>query len=183
MRFSTGCLVQETSRDDQSLSNPDVGTFVRQGPRNIGDPAERFHGYLEDWILQQRAKHGADAAKEKLRAYLDGVVDSIRVMGEFGPAGLGALQLVIAMVQTDVLSVQCPTCGAEIGDLCWSNTRPGGKLKSGAHHDRLRAAHGEYVPQSLDGWLGSRRQQVSAETTARADRAKSKKKPGWSCHR
>jgi hypothetical protein len=142
-------------------------------PRHPGEAAERFHAYLEDWLAQQRAKHGTDLAKVYLRAYLDGVTDSIKVVGEFGPGGLQALALVVEMVQTNVLSVACPTCGAGIGDLCWSSTRPG-NTASEAHPDRLRAARGEYVPQSLDRWLGNRRQQA-AEKTA--------KERSWKCTR
>lgn len=127
-------------------------------------PAEKFYAYLEDWAMRQRAQYGEDVAKERLRAYLDGVVDSIKVVGEFGPAGLQALDMVVAMVQTNVLSVECPTCGAEIGDICWSSTRVGRKMSSGSHHDRVRAARGEHVPQNLDAWLGRRRQQVAKET-------------------
>lgn len=133
-------------------------------------PAEKFYAHLEDWVLRQRAQHGADITKERLRAYLDGVTDSIKVVAEFGPAGLAALDQVVAMVQTNVLSVQCPTCGAEIGDICWSSTRVGGKLAHGAHHDRIRAAHGEYIPQNLDAWLGSRRQQVAEEARKKRER-------------
>jgi hypothetical protein len=135
-------------------------------------PAEKFYAYLEDWALRQRAQHGEDIAKERLRAYLDGVVDSIKVVGEFGPAGLGALHQVVAMVQTNVLSVECPTCGAQIGDLCWSSTRAGRKISSGSHHDRVRAAHGEHIPQNLDAWLGRRRRQVAEETAANAGKKK-----------
>jgi hypothetical protein len=135
-------------------------------------PAEKFYAYLEDWALRQRAQHGEDIAKERLRAYLDGVVDSIKVVGEFGTAGLGALHQVVAMVQTNVLSVECPTCGAQIGDLCWSSTRAGRKISSGSHHDRVRAAHGEHIPQNLDAWLGRRRRQVAEETAANAGKKK-----------
>ena len=135
-------------------------------------PAEKFYAYLEDWALQQRAKHGEDVAKERLRAYLDGVIDSIKVVGEFGPAGLGALHQVVTMVQTNVLSVECPTCGAQIGDLCWSSTQVGRKISSGSHHDRVRAAHGERIPQNLDAWLGRRRKQVAEETAANAGKKK-----------
>jgi hypothetical protein len=131
-----------------------------------GEAAEKFHGYLKDWILRQRAQHGEDVARERLRIYLDGVTDSIKVVGEFGPAGLAALHHVVAMVQTNVLSVDCPTCGAEIGDLCWSSTRVGGKLAHGAHHDRIRASHGEHIPQNLDQWLMRRQKQHAEETAA-----------------
>jgi hypothetical protein len=140
--------------------------------RHPAEAAERFYAYLEEWLAQQRAQHGTDLAKVYLRAYLDGVYDSIKVVGEFGPAGLQALHLVVEMVQTNVLSVACPTCGAEIEDLCWSHTRPGSKIAPEAHPDRLRAARGEYVPQSLDRWLGNRRQQAS----------ETEKKRGWRCH-
>ena len=135
-------------------------------------PAEKFYAYLEDWALRQRAQHGEDIAKERLRSYLDGVIDSIKVVGEFGPAGLGALHQVVTMVQTNVLSVECPTCGAQIGDLCWSSTRVGRKISSGSHHDRVRAAHGEHIPQNLDAWLGRRRQQVAEEASANVGKKK-----------
>ena len=123
-------------------------------------PAEKFYAHLEDWVLRQRAQYGEDVAKERLRAYLDGVVDSIKVVGEFGPMGLQALDMVVAMVQANVLSVECPTCGAEIGDICWSSTHVGRKISSGSHHDRVRAARGEHVSQNLDAWLNRRRQQA-----------------------
>lgn len=135
-------------------------------------PAEKFYAYLEDWALRQRAQHGEDVAKERLRAYLDGVNDSIKVMAEFGPAGLVALHQVVVMVQTNVLSVACPTCGAEIGDICWSSTQVGRKISSGSHHDRVRASHGEHIPQNLDAWLGRRRQQVAEEAAASAGKKK-----------
>jgi hypothetical protein len=136
-------------------------------------PADKFYAYLEDWALRQRAQHGEDVAKERLRAYLDGVNDSIKVVGEFGPAGLEALYLVTALVQSNALSVECPTCGAEIGDLCWSSTRVGRKISQGSHHpDRVRVARGEHVPQNLDAWLGRRRQQVAAEAAAKAGKKK-----------
>lgn len=131
-------------------------------------PAEKFYAYLEDWVARQRAQH--DHAKEHLRSYLDGVTDSIKVMSEFGPAGLLALHQVVEMVQTNILSVRCPTCGAEIGDLCWSSTKVGCKLPRGFHHDRIRSAHGEYVPQDLNAWLDRRRQQVAAEAKAEKKR-------------
>lgn len=131
-------------------------------------PAEKFYAYLEDWALRQRAQHGEEIAKERLRAYIDGVTDSIKIMGEFGPAGLGALHMVVSMVQTNVLSVACPTCGAEIGDLCWSSTHVGRKISEGSHPDRIRAAHGEHIPQNLDAWLGRRRRQVAEEKAASA---------------
>jgi hypothetical protein len=132
----------------------------------LAPPAEKFYGYLEDWSLRQRAQHGAAVAKERLRAYLDGVTDSIRVVSEFGPEGLVALHQVVTMVQTNVLSVECPTCGAEIGDHCWSSTRVGGRMAHGAHHDRVRASHGERIPPNLDQWLGRRRQQAAASAGA-----------------
>lgn len=31
-------------------------------------PADKFYAYLEDWALRQRAQHGEDVAKERLRA-------------------------------------------------------------------------------------------------------------------
>ena len=142
-------------------------------------PAEKFYAHLEDWVLRQRAQHGEEIAKERLRFYLDGVTDSIKVVGEFGPAGLEALQLVIAMVQTNVLSVECPTCGAAIGDDCWSSTRVGRTL-SQAHHDRVRAARGERIPQNLDAWLGRRRQQVAEEAAVSTEK---KRQPTWTTYK
>jgi hypothetical protein len=106
---------------------------------------------------------------------VDGVNDAIRIVGDFGPAGLGALYTVVAMVQTNALSVECPACGAPIGDLCWSSTRAGHKISSGSHHDRVRAAMGEKVPQNLDTWLGRRRKQVAAEAAARAEKKAAEK--------
>lgn len=135
-------------------------------------PAEKFYAYLEDWALRQRAQHGEVIAKDRLRAYVDGVIDSIKVVGEFGPAGLVALHQVVTMVQTNVLSVECPTCGAEIGDLCWSSTQVGRKISKGSHHDRVRAARGEHVPQNLDAWLGRRRRQVAEEAAANVGKKK-----------
>jgi hypothetical protein len=143
-------------------------------PADLADAFARFYGYLETWSAQQRAAHGSEAAKDLLRAYVDGVTHSIKVVSEFGPAGLIALHQVVTMVQTNVLSVACPTCGAEIGDLCWSSTRVGAKFANkGAHYDRQRAARGEYVPQDLDRWVNSRnRKQPGKEA---ADAAKTKR--------
>ena len=132
-------------------------------PADFADAFATFYGHLETWATQQRAAHGSEAAKDLLRAYVDGVKDSIKVVGEFGPAGLIALHQVVTMVQANVLSVVCPTCGAEIGDLCWSSTRVGAKFANeGAHHDRLRAARGEHVPPNLDRWVNSRNQKQAA---------------------
>ena len=46
------------------------------------------------------------------------------------------------------LSVACPSCGAQVGDRCWSGTRRGRHLSRGHHADRRRAAVGEHVAHS-----------------------------------
>lgn len=129
--------------------------------------AEQFYAFLEDWALHQRAQHGEEAAKERLRAYMDGVNDAIKVVGTYGPAAMGAIDTVVAMVQTNALSVECPSCGAQIGDICWSSTKVGRRTSSGSHYDRVRVAMGEHVPQKLETWLERRRKQVAEETAAK----------------
>ena len=57
------------------------------------------------------------------------------------------------MTRIDPLSVVCPSCGAVIGDRCWSSTRRGRHLARGHHADRRRAAAGEHVPESFGTFL------------------------------
>jgi hypothetical protein len=56
-------------------------------------------------------------------------------------------------VKIDPLTVACPSCGAAVGDRCWSGTRRGRKLARGSRLDRTRAARGEHVPESFGTWL------------------------------
>lgn len=53
----------------------------------------------------------------------------------------------------DVLTVACPSCGALIGERCWSGTRRGRRLSRGHHADRRRVAAGERVPESFGTFL------------------------------
>lgn len=55
--------------------------------------------------------------------------------------------------KVDVLTVACPSCGAEAGMRCWSATRRGRHLSRGHHADRRRVAAGESVPESFDAFL------------------------------
>lgn len=70
-------------------------------------------------------------------------------------------------VRVDALTVECPSCGAAVGDRCWSGTRRGRHLARGSHADRRRAAAGEHVPQSFQTYLKSELRRVTAETVAR----------------
>lgn len=47
---------------------------------------EQIRAQLEGWIRRQREQHGEAAAKEMIRAYLDGVNDALKIVGEFGAA-------------------------------------------------------------------------------------------------
>ena len=69
--------------------------------------------------------------------------------------------------RVDALTVECPSCGAAVGDRCWSGTRRGRYLARGSHADRRRAAAGEHVPQSFQTYLKSELRRVTAETVAR----------------
>jgi hypothetical protein len=67
----------------------------------------------------------------------------------------------------DALSVECPSCGAAIGDRCWSGTRRGHKLARGSHRDRVRAAAGEHVPESFSTFLRREISRVKSEVLSR----------------
>jgi hypothetical protein len=47
---------------------------------------EKIRTHLEGWIRHQREQHGERIAKELIRAYLDGVNDTLKIVGEFGAA-------------------------------------------------------------------------------------------------
>ncbi len=68
--------------------------------------------------------------------------------------------------KVDTLTVECPSCGAAIGDRCWSGTRRGRHLTRGSHADRRRVALGEHVPQSFQTFLKGELRRVTAETIA-----------------
>ena len=71
------------------------------------------------------------------------------------------------MSKVDALSVECPSCGAAVGDRCWSGTRRGRKLSRGSHSDRVRAAAGEHMPESFGTFLRREIARVEAEVLAR----------------
>jgi len=70
-------------------------------------------------------------------------------------------------VKVDALTVACPSCGASVGDRCWSGTRRGRKLARGSHPDRVRAARGEHVPESFSTFLRREIRRVEAEVLSR----------------
>ena len=47
---------------------------------------EQIRTFLEAWIRRQREQYGDHVAKELIRAYLDGVNDTLKIVGEFGGA-------------------------------------------------------------------------------------------------
>jgi hypothetical protein len=51
--------------------------------------------------------------------------------------------------KVDALEVECPSCGAAVGERCWSGTRRGRHLTRGHHAGRRRVAAGERVPESF----------------------------------
>jgi hypothetical protein len=69
--------------------------------------------------------------------------------------------------KVDALTVECPSCGAAVGDRCWSGTRRGRKLSRGSHKDRIRAAAGEHVPVSFGTFLRREIARATAEVLAR----------------
>jgi hypothetical protein len=60
--------------------------------------------------------------------------------------------MTVVTTKPDPLSVECPQCGAWIGDRCWSGTRRGRRLMRGSHRDRERLARGVYK-ESFQGFL------------------------------
>ena len=66
----------------------------------------------------------------------------------------------------DPLLVECPQCGAAVGDRCWSGTRRGGLLQR-VHAPRKRRARGEDVPESFSMVLRRALQQAAEEIVAR----------------
>jgi hypothetical protein len=76
----------------------------------------------------------------------------------------------VSALKIDPLSVACPSCGAPIGDRCWSGTRRGRHLSRGHHADRRRVAAGERVSESF----GTR---LRREIRRVEDEAMSKRKP------
>jgi hypothetical protein len=71
------------------------------------------------------------------------------------------------MTGVDALSVACPSCGAVVGDRCWSGTRRGRKFTRGSHSDRIRAARGEDVPESFSAFLRREIRRVEDEVLSR----------------
>lgn len=67
----------------------------------------------------------------------------------------------------DALSVTCPSCGAEVGERCWSGTRSGHKLARGSHRDRVRLAAGQHVPESFQRILRREIRRVESEIMSR----------------
>jgi hypothetical protein len=56
-------------------------------------------------------------------------------------------------VKPDPLTVECPQCGAKVGERCWSGTRRGRRLTRGSHEPRERVARGEKVEESFERWF------------------------------
>lgn len=71
------------------------------------------------------------------------------------------------MPKVNALTVECPSCGALVGDRCWSGTRRGRKLSRGSHRDRVRVAAGAHVPMSFDMFLRREIARVEDEVLAR----------------
>jgi len=71
------------------------------------------------------------------------------------------------MTKADPLSVACPSCGAVVGDRCWSGTRRGRHLTRGHHADRQRVAAGEHVPESFETFLRREIHRVEDEVLSR----------------
>jgi hypothetical protein len=71
------------------------------------------------------------------------------------------------VTKIDPVSVECPSCGAAVGDRCWSGTRRGRKLTRGSHPDRVRAARGEDVPENFSAFLRREIRRVEDEVLAR----------------
>ncbi len=47
---------------------------------------DQIRASLEDWIRRKRDQHGDAVAQELVQAYLDGVNDVLKIVGEFGAA-------------------------------------------------------------------------------------------------
>lgn len=70
------------------------------------------------------------------------------------------------MTKVDALSVECPQCGASVGDRCWSGTRRGRRLQRGSHGPRERRARGEHVPESFETFLRREIHRVTEDVVA-----------------
>ena len=64
---------------------------------------------------------------------------------------------------TAALAVECPQCGAQPGEHCWSGTRRFRQLVRGAHQPRVRLASGEDVKPSFETILRRELRKVEAE--------------------
>jgi hypothetical protein len=64
---------------------------------------------------------------------------------------------------TAALAVECPQCGAQSGEHCWSGTRRFRQLVRGAHQPRVRLASGEDVKPSFETILRRELRKVEAE--------------------
>jgi hypothetical protein len=67
----------------------------------------------------------------------------------------------------DALAVACPSCGAAIGERCWSSTRRGRHLTRGHHADRRRVAAGESVPESFSTFLRREIRRVQSDVLSK----------------
>jgi hypothetical protein len=72
----------------------------------------------------------------------------------------------VTAVKVDALSVSYPSCGAAVGDRCWSGTRRGLHLSRGHHADRRRVAAGDHVPENFQTFLRRELRRVTAEAIA-----------------
>jgi hypothetical protein len=71
------------------------------------------------------------------------------------------------MTKADPLAVECPSCGAVVGERCWSATRRGRHLSRGHHVDRRRVAAGEHVPESFSTFLRREIRRVEDEVLSK----------------
>jgi len=73
----------------------------------------------------------------------------------------------VTSAKVDALTVACPSCGAPVGERCWSGTRRGRRLARGHHADRRRAAAGERVPESFGTFLRREIRRVEDEVLSK----------------
>jgi hypothetical protein len=71
------------------------------------------------------------------------------------------------VTKIDPITVTCPSCGAPVGDRCWSGTRRGRRLSRGSHPDRVRLAAGEHVPESFSTFLRREIQRVTDDVVSK----------------
>lgn len=75
--------------------------------------------------------------------------------------------MTVTTMKVDPLAVACPSCGAVVGERCWSATRRGRPLSRGHHADRRRVAAGEHVPESFETFLRREIRRVEDEVLSK----------------